>query len=145
MWFLFPLIFLSWFVDAISGGGGFISLSSYLAVGLPPHLALGTNKFSAVLGTGVSTVRFARAGHVKWDAAAVSFLGALAGSAIGANLALLVEERVLVYMLLVVLPVIAILVLRGESFVPRVVELSRVRMLVSGSYTRHTPAAKGID
>lgn len=129
MWILFPLIFLSGFMDAIAGGGGIISLSSYLAVGLPPHLALGTNKFSAVLGTGVSTVRFARAGHVKWDAAVVSFLGALLGSAIGANLVLFVHERILVYMMLGVLPLIAIVVLRGKSFEPRQVDISRRRML----------------
>lgn len=130
MWILFPLIFLSGFVDAIAGGGGIISLSSYLAVGLPPHLALGTNKFSAVLGTGISTARFARAGHVKWDAAAISFIGAVVGSAIGATLTLYVDERVLVYIMLLVLPIIAFLVLRGKGFQPREVVLSRQRMLL---------------
>lgn len=130
MWVLYPLIFLSGFLDAIAGGGGIISLSSYLAVGVPPHLALGTNKFSAVLGTGISTARFARGGHVRWDAAGVSFVGALIGSSLGANLALFVDERILVYMMLIVLPIIATLVLRGKGFTPREVALSRRRMLV---------------
>ncbi len=131
MWLLFPLIFLSGFVDSIAGGGGIISLSSYLAAGLPAHLALGTNKFSAVIGTGIATARFARRGHVRWDAAAVSFLGALAGSALGANLALFVPERALVYILLLVLPAIAALVLRGKGFTPRSVVLPpRARALV---------------
>ncbi len=129
MWVLYPLIFLSGFVDAIAGGGGIISLSSYLAVGLPAHLALGTNKFSAVIGTGISTARFAKRGHIRWDAAAISFVGALGGSAIGANLALIVPERTLVYIMLVVLPIIAVLVLRGKGFRPREVELPRSRVL----------------
>lgn len=129
-WILYPLIFLSGFVDAIAGGGGIISLSSYLAVGLPPHMALGTNKFSAVLGTGISTARFAKSGHVRWDAAGVSFTGALVGSAIGANLALIVPERALVYIMLVVLPVIALMVLRGKGFAVREVEMPRARVLV---------------
>lgn len=130
MWLLFPLIFLSGFVDSIAGGGGIISLSSYLAAGLPAHLALGTNKFSAVIGTGIATARFARRGHVRWDAAAVSFLGALAGSALGANLALFVPERALVYILLLVLPAIAALVLHGKGFTPRSVVLPRAHVLV---------------
>ena len=31
-------------IDAIAGGGGLITLPSLLAAGLPPQLALGTNK-----------------------------------------------------------------------------------------------------
>ena len=41
--------FLAGFVDAIAGGGGLISLPVLLATGMPPHLAIGTNKFSATL------------------------------------------------------------------------------------------------
>lgn len=129
MWWLYPLIFLSGFVDSIAGGGGIISLSAYLAAGLPAHMALGTNKVSAFLGTGISTWRFARRGHVRWDAAAVSFVGGLGGSAAGARLALFVDERVLVYIMLAVLPVIAALVLRGVGFAPRETAMARGRML----------------
>ena len=46
-----PLVFLAGFIDAIAGGGGLISLPAYLIAGLPPHAAIGTNKFSACLGT----------------------------------------------------------------------------------------------
>ena len=35
--------FIAAVVDAISGGGGLISLPAYFAVGFPPHMALGTN------------------------------------------------------------------------------------------------------
>ncbi|MBQ2400029.1 MAG: TSUP family transporter, partial [Muribaculaceae bacterium] len=48
-----PLVFLAGFIDAIAGGGGLISLPAYLIAGLPPHSAIGTNKFSACLGTTV--------------------------------------------------------------------------------------------
>ena len=41
--------FLAGFVDSIAGGGGLVSLPVLMAAGLPPHLALGTNKFSATL------------------------------------------------------------------------------------------------
>lgn len=129
VWVLYPLIFLSGFVDAIAGGGGIISLSAYLAVGLPPHMALGTNKASAVLGTGISTYRFARGGHVRWDAAALSFLGGLAGSALGARLALVIPERVFIYIMLIVLPVLAVVLLRRNGFIISERALPRRRML----------------
>ncbi len=34
-------------VDAVAGGGGLITVPALLAAGLPPHLALGTNKGQA--------------------------------------------------------------------------------------------------
>lgn len=40
------------FVDTIAGGGGMITLPAYLMAGLPPHLALGTNKLSGTLSVG---------------------------------------------------------------------------------------------
>ena len=40
-------VFLASFLDAIAGGGGIISLPTYLMAGLPMHMALGTNKLSA--------------------------------------------------------------------------------------------------
>ena len=39
------------FVDAIAGGGGLITLPALLAAGLPPHLALGTNKLQSSFGS----------------------------------------------------------------------------------------------
>lgn len=116
MWILFPLMFLTGFVDSIAGGGGLISLSSLLAVGVPAHLALGTNKFSAFLGTGLAAFYFARKGYVKWRSALLAFLGALAGSAAGARLALLLNERILTWMLVVIIPLTALFILTHKEF-----------------------------
>ena len=49
-----PLVFVAGFVDSVAGGGGLISLPAYLFVGIPPHLAAGTNK--VVNGTGINRV-----------------------------------------------------------------------------------------
>lgn len=116
MWLIFPLIFLSGFIDSIAGGGGLISLTAYLAVGMPAHLALGTNKFSAVIGTAISTVRFAKAGHVRWDSAVFAFIGALVGSACGAQAALLVDEQLLRMMMVVIVPTVALIFLLKRDF-----------------------------
>ncbi|MBQ7271408.1 MAG: TSUP family transporter, partial [Campylobacter sp.] len=41
----FLAAFFAGFVDAIAGGGGMIALPALLAIGVPPHAALATNKF----------------------------------------------------------------------------------------------------
>ena len=43
------------FVDAISGGGGLLTIPLLLTIGLGPAEALATNKLQGVLGTGSST------------------------------------------------------------------------------------------
>ncbi len=75
-------------IDAIGGGGGLLTVPALLGVGLPPHLAIGTNKGQSTFGSFAATVRFARGGLVDPRRAKVSFPLALAGSVAGAALAL---------------------------------------------------------
>ncbi|QDE30691.1 TSUP family transporter [Shewanella polaris] len=46
------------FIDAIVGGGGLLSIPALLTVGIPPHLALGTNKLAACFGSLTSSYTF---------------------------------------------------------------------------------------
>ena len=39
--------FIAAFIDSVVGGGGLISTPALLAIGLPPSVALGTNKLSS--------------------------------------------------------------------------------------------------
>jgi uncharacterized membrane protein YfcA len=73
------------FIDAIAGGGGLITVPALLACGLPPQVALGTNKFQSSIGTSITVWRYARAGlmHTPWLwLAAVCSLLAGAGGAL---------------------------------------------------------------
>jgi len=71
-------------VDAIAGGGGLITLPALLGLGLPPPLALGTNKLGAVFGTASATWSFARQGAVDprecGRGVAFTAVGAVAGA-----------------------------------------------------------------
>lgn len=109
-------VFCASFVDAIGGGGGIISVPIYLLVGLPTHYALGTNKMSACLGTVASTYRYLRSGYVDWPLAIPSVFFALTGAHLGTRLQIMADERYLKYMLLVVLPVVAVIMLRQKTF-----------------------------
>jgi len=108
-------VFCAGFVDAIGGGGGIISLPSYLLAGVPTHFALGTNKLSSSVGTVASAYRYVRSGCVDWALALPSIALALVGSHLGTRLQLLVAEKYLQYLLLAVLPVVAAVLLRQKK------------------------------
>ena len=107
-------------VDAVAGGGGLVTLPALLAAGLPPSLALGTNKGQSVFGTGAALGRFAHAGLVDGRTAGVTFPSGLAGSLAGAGLVLLVPPAVLRPLVLALLVVVAVvLTLRPAAPAPR--------------------------
>jgi uncharacterized membrane protein YfcA len=74
------------FVDAIAGGGGLISVPALLWAGLPPQIALGTNKLQAVCGTAMAVWKYSKANLVRWSevraAALMSLLAASAGTSV---------------------------------------------------------------
>ena len=111
-----PLVFLAGLVDAIGGGGGLISLPAYMIAGLPPHMAVATNKMSATFGTALATIRFIKAGLVNFKLAVPAVIAAIIGSTIGANILLVVPAEVMNYVLIIVLPVSAFLVLNKKIF-----------------------------
>src|SRR5919202_5511282 len=90
-------------VDAVAGGSGVIAVPALLAAGLPPHLALGTNKAQGVFGTCASTLRYARAGLLDTRRARVTFPAGFAGSLCGAAVVLLVAPAALRPVVLVLL------------------------------------------
>lgn len=66
MLFIIAGSFLAGFVDSIAGGGGLISLPVLLAAGMPPNLAIGTNKFSATFGILMSSYQFYKARKIDY-------------------------------------------------------------------------------
>jgi uncharacterized protein len=94
-------------VDAIAGGGGLLTLPALLATGLPPHVALGTNKGQSVFGSLAALVRFSRSGLVRGELAAVTFPLGLVGSFCGAALVMLMRPEVLKPLVLFLLVVVA--------------------------------------
>lgn len=72
------------FIDAIAGGGGLLTIPALLTAGLPPHLALGTNKLAASFGSATASLTFYRRGFFNpifwWQAALFTFIGAILGT-----------------------------------------------------------------
>ena len=97
-------------VDAIAGGGGLFTIPALLAVGIPPHLALGTNKGQSTFGSIAAIVRYRHAGLIDGRTARISFPLAVVGAAAGAALALYLSPGVLRPIMMLLLIVVAILI-----------------------------------
>jgi len=95
--------FAAGLIDAIAGGGGLLTVPALLAAGLPPHLALGTNKGQSVFGSGAAMVKYWRSGLIAPERARVGFPLGLLGSAGGAALVLAVPAANLRPIVLVLL------------------------------------------
>lgn len=114
--FVCPLLFLAGLVDAIGGGGGLISLPAYLIAGVPVHQAIATNKLSSTCGTTLATIRFIKNKLINFKLAIPSIISAIIGSSIGAKLSLLMDEKLMEYVLFAILPVAAFIVLNKKIF-----------------------------
>ncbi|HEU5078683.1 MAG TPA: TSUP family transporter [Opitutaceae bacterium] len=71
-------------VDSIAGGGGIITLPVLLTLGLPPAVALGTNKLQASFGSVSAAWHYRGAGLVKFRSCGLCIVCTLVGAAIGA-------------------------------------------------------------
>ena len=135
-------VFTAAFIDSIGGGGGIISVPVYLLAGLPAHYALGTNKMSSCIGTAVSSARYLFGHFVKLKLAVPAVAAALLGASLGTRLQLIADEMYLKYMLLLVLPVVAVVMLRqkklpetpGEIAPGKQLAIVTVSALVIGTY-----------
>ncbi len=96
-------------VDAIAGGGGILTVPALLAAGLPPHVALGTNKGCSTFGTAAATATFARRGRLRLDRTLLGFAAGGLGAAFGSQLQLAFSPAALRPIVLVLLVLVAII------------------------------------
>ncbi|MBI4351863.1 MAG: TSUP family transporter [Elusimicrobia bacterium] len=110
------LVFLAGFVDSIAGGGGLITLPAYLAHGLSPALLLGTNKLSSAMGTTVAAAKLVGEARFGKDFLFILVVLAAAGSFLGAKAISLVPPEAIRYILIILLPPVAIFLAAKKSF-----------------------------
>ncbi len=98
-WEVITLLFLAGlsagFIDAIAGGGGLISVPALLWAGLPPQMALGTNKMQSTWGTLMAVRKYAKAGLVKWVDVRLTVIITFVFACLGAWVVTLVSNAVL--------------------------------------------------
>ncbi len=99
-------------IDTLTGGGGLLTLPVLLATGLPPMVALGTNKIQGVIGEITSSVRFLRHHNFKIEKIYFGLACVIISSSLGAilvqHLQTALLEKTIPFLLLAVLIYIAI-------------------------------------
>jgi uncharacterized membrane protein YfcA len=102
--------FAAGLVDAIAGGGGLLTVPSLLAAGLPPQIALATNKGQASFGAISSFASFLSKDGIDRRRAPLGFLCGFIGSLAGAQVLLLVKPEPLK-------PIVLALLILAAAFV----------------------------
>ncbi|WP_143729355.1 TSUP family transporter [Microbulbifer sp. GL-2] len=127
---LTAVAFAAGFINAISGGGGLITLPALLWAGLPPLDALGTNKFQAVFGTLSSSLNYFHKGHLQLQPLWTGLIAALAGSAVGTwTITKLGAES-----LETLLPILIITIALYFAFSPRISDIDSEPRMRQGSF-----------
>ena len=119
--FLMAAALMAGCIDAMAGGGGLIALPALLAVGVPPVLAVGTNKLQSSLGTLGACIAYARAGHMDLKTYRWPVIAAFVGSIGGAWLL----QRVSPALLAGLMPGLLIALAAYFTFSPKVSEMDR--------------------
>jgi uncharacterized membrane protein YfcA len=108
--------FIAAAVDSIAGGGGLISLPAVMAVGVPTHASLGTNKFASTCASFTSTLTFAKSKKIYMPLIKYLIPCTLVGAALGVNTALRIDQTVLQVMVLVLIFAVAIYTIIKKDF-----------------------------
>lgn len=91
------------FIDAIAGGGGLVTLPALLATGMPPTMALATNKLQSSFGSFSATFYYWRRGLLDWTsmrwAVVCTFIGSMLGTLLVQRIDAAVLQQVLPFLL----------------------------------------------
>ncbi|WP_107850238.1 TSUP family transporter [Campylobacter concisus] len=117
----FVAAFLGGFIDAIAGGGGLITLPAIMAMGVPPHLALGTNKLQGVFGSFTATLNFTKKGLINYKECFIGIVFTFIGALIGATLILFLNAN----FLKIIIPFLLIAIFIYTLFMPKIGESDR--------------------
>lgn len=102
-------------INTLGGGGSVITMSLFMAMGMPIGLANGTNRIAVLLQNFSATVAFLRKGMLHIRSGVLLSLPAILGNIFGAMVATKVDESVFKICLSVVLAIILIYLLLGKD------------------------------
>ena len=100
---LFLVAAVAGWVDVIAGGGGLLTIPLLIMIGLPPAVAIATNKLQGSVGTLIAGIYFVRKGAVNLSRMKFSICMTFVGSVLGSWLVLQIDAKILLWFLPVLL------------------------------------------
>ena len=104
------------FVDSAVGGGGLLRLPAMLSAGLPPHVALGTNKFASTAAAAIASAKYLQSEIVPRKAAFIGWVLMMIFSIAGAKVVLSISADVVLGIVIIVLSALFLYVLFNPQF-----------------------------
>ena len=104
------------FIDSAVGGGGLLRLPAMLSAGLPPHVALGTNKFASTAAAAIASARDLPSEIVPRKAVFIGWFLMILFSICGAKVVLSISADALVGIVILVLSALFLYVLFNPQF-----------------------------
>ena len=104
------------FVDSAVGGGGLLRLPAMLSAGLPPHIALGTNKFASASAAAIASAKYLQSEIVPRRAALIGWVLMILFSIVGTKVVLSVSADMLLGIVIAVLSALFFYVLFNPQF-----------------------------
>lgn len=99
-------------LSALGGGGGLITLPTLLFVlGLPPHMAIGTNKLLGTLVTFTASTTYYKKGYIDWKNLATMIAPNIVGTIAGFLVLQLVGPEALTMLIEITICVVAVFIL----------------------------------
>ena len=106
-------------INTLAGGGSILSLTAFLLLGLPPHLANGTNRVGGLFQSLSAAFAFLRARLIPRRDLMLAAPTAMLGSLLGARISLLFPELLLERLIAVVLLTFSIVLLAPQRWLER--------------------------
>ncbi|MDR2912182.1 MAG: sulfite exporter TauE/SafE family protein [Alistipes sp.] len=107
------------FINTLAGGGSAISLTVFMALGLPVQVANGTNRVAILMQNLSSTATFSRKRMLDWRSGVRLGIPAIVGSVAGAQVAATVDERIFQICLAAVMVSVLVFTLLGDRLLKR--------------------------
>ncbi len=118
------------FINTLAGGGSAISLTVFMALGLPVHVANGTNRIAILMQNLSSTATFLRKGMLDVRLGVRLAIPAIIGTVAGAQIAVTIDDRIFQICLAVVMVSVLVFTLFGDRLLHRSgVSVRRIRPL----------------
>lgn len=135
---LLAAAFLAGFIDAIAGGGGLLTVPALLSSGLPPHIALGTNKLAATFGSFTASLAFYRKNLFAPKFWRAGLIMTAIGAVIGTYMVYIVDAAILMKILPVLIGFSALYALfnpikqQENKLLPEKDQKTRLKMSAQG-------------
>nr|MBP3724274.1 TSUP family transporter [Campylobacter sp.] len=127
---LFVVGVFSGFVDSIAGGGGLITIPALLAVGIPEHVALATNKLQSTFGSFSASYNFAKKGFIKFSELLSGIIWTFVGAIFGTISVLLIDPQIIK----ILIPLMLVGIFLYTIFSPNIGEFEKEKKMSQKSF-----------